>query len=136
MIESQMDARLTGEMQQYANAALAAIQEEVRNVDDIVSISETEIRFVNTNNESVKIFRLGRDLKIERMMAQQSVPLTKSYPARLSSIKFNIVDAGANGPILLRVYVESESTANEKVATSTTRQRAYAQRDFYLRNVE
>jgi hypothetical protein len=136
MMESQVDARLTGEMQQYANAVLSAIQEEVRSVDDIVSLSESEIRFVSTNKETVKIFRYGRDLKIEKTTSPQGTPQTKTYPARLSSIKFDIVDIGEEGQTLLRVFIESESNASEKVATSPSRQRAYAQRDFYLRNVQ
>ena len=136
MMESQVDARLTSEMQQYANAALSAIQEEVRSVQVLGTVSETEISFVSTANESVRIYRNGRDLLVMKQPLPQGAAKTTAYPARLSDIRFGIVEVDSSGPTLLRVYVESESTTGEKVASSPFRQRAYAQRDFYLRNID
>ncbi len=136
MMESQIDARLTNEMQQYANAALSAIQEELREVDTVVSLTDSTFSFLNASRDTVRIFRQGRDMKLRVRPSVGGAADTTSFPARLTDLRFNTVLLGPSGPTLLRVRVESESIGAEQLSGSPARQRAFAQRDFYLRNIE
>lgn len=136
MMESQIDARLTNEMQQYANAALSAIQEELREVDTIVSVTDTTFSYLTAARDTVRIFRLNRNLMLRARNAAGGAADTTVYPARLTDLRFNTVLLGPGGPTLLRVRVESESIGAEQLSNSPSRQRAFAQRDFYLRNIE
>ncbi len=135
MSESQIDARLNGEMQQFANVALSALQEELRHVDEIESISESELRYQTIDGDLVSITHQGRDLLVSRKRPNVNIPEVMRLPARLTAVRFQMIQLQANGPNLLRVYVESESVANEKQTNSPSRQRSYAQRDFFLRNI-
>ncbi len=136
MIESQVDSRLTNEMQQYANAALSAIQEELREVETVISITDTTFSYLNANRDTLRFFRQDRDMLLRFRSAAGGVADTTFFPARLTDLRFNTVSLGPSGPTLLRVRVESESVAAEQVSGSPYRQRAFAQRDFYLRNIE
>jgi hypothetical protein len=135
MTESQIDARLNGEMQQFANVALSALQEELRNVEEIDAISATELRYQSVDGDLVSITHQGRDILVSIKRPNVSLPEIKRFPARLTSIRFEEIQLHAEGPKLLRVYVECESVANEKMTNSPSRQRSYAQRDFLLRNI-
>lgn len=136
MMESQIDARLTNEMQQYANAALSAIQEEVREVENVISVTDTTFSFITATRDTVRIFRNGRDMMIRSRNAAGGAADTVVYPARLTSLRFNTVLLGPSGPTLLRVSAESESIGAEQLTNSPSRQRAFAQRDFFLRNID
>ena len=135
-MESQLDARLTNEMQQFANAALSAIQEEIREVELVTSITDSTFSYLNASRDSVKIFRTDRDLLVRTRSSAGGVADTVFYPARLTNLRFNTVLLGPSGPTLLRVLVESESIGTEQILSSPSRQRAFATRDFYLRNIE
>jgi hypothetical protein len=135
MTESQIDARLNGEMQQFANVALSALQEELRHVDEIEAISESELHYQTIDGDLVSITHQGRDLLVSRKRPNVIIPEVVRFPARLTAVRFQMIQLQANGPNLLRVYVESESVANEKMTNSPARQRSYAQRDFFLRNI-
>jgi len=136
MMESQIDARLTNEMQQYANAALSALQEELREVETIVSLTDTTFSFLNASRDTVRIFRQGRDMLLRTRPSAGGVADTTLFPARLTNLQFSTILVGPSGPTLLRVRVESESIGTEQLAGSPSRQRAFAQRDFYLRNID
>ncbi len=136
MMESQIDSRLTNEMQQYANAALSAIQEELREVETVVSITDTTFSFLNANRDTLRFFRQDRDMLLRFRSSAGGSADTTVYPARLTDLRFNTISLGPSGPTLLRVRVESESIAAEQVSVNPSRQRAFAQRDFYLRNIE
>jgi hypothetical protein len=136
MMESQIDTRLTNEMQQYANAALSAIQEELREVETIVSLTDTTFRFLNASRDTVSISRQGRDMLLRIRPSFGGIADTTVFPARLTNLQFNTILVGPSGTTLLRVRVESESIGTEQLAGTPSRQRAFAQRDFYLRNID
>lgn len=136
MMESQIDARLTNEMQQYANAALSAVQEEIREVESVIAVTDTTFSFLTATRDTVRIFRMGRDMMIRTRNVAGGSADTVVYPARLTNLRFNTVLLGPSGPTLLRVRAESESIGAEQLTSSPSRQRAFAQRDFYLRNIE
>lgn len=136
MMESQIDTRLTNELQQYANAALSAVQEEVRELEDVVAITDTTFSYITAARDTVRIFRQGRDMMIRTRSSAGGAADTTVYPARLTDLRFNTVLLGPGGPTLLRVRVESESIGAEQITASPSRQRAFAQRDFFLRNID
>lgn len=136
MMESQIDTRLTNEMQQYANAALSAVQEEVRELEDVVAITDTTFTYITATRDTVRIFRQGRNMMIRTRNAAGGAADTTMYPARLTDLRFNTILLGPSGPTLLRVRVESESIGAEQMTSSPSRQRAFAQRDFFLRNID
>jgi hypothetical protein len=136
MMESQIDTRLTNEMQQYANAAMSAIQEELREVDTVISLTDSTFSYLNATLDTVRIFRQGRDLMLRSRSSAGGAADTTMFPARLTSLRFNTVPLGPSGPTLLRVLVESESIGSEQMSGSPYRQRAFAQRDFFLRNID
>jgi len=136
MMESQVESRVTHEMQQFANASLLVLQEEIRDLESVIAITDSTLRYLSSTKDTVSIFRLNRDLLIRRRVFGGGSADTSLYPARLSSLRFTMLSLGTNGAGMLRVRVESRSTDAEQLADSPTNFIAFAERDFFLRNLQ
>jgi len=136
MMESQVESRVTHEMQQFANASLSVLQEEIRDLGSVIAITDSTLRYLSSTNDTVSIFRINRDLMIRRRVFGGGAADTSVYAARLSSLRFTIFSLGSNGATMLRVRVESRSTGAEQLDNSPTNFLAFAERDFYLRNLQ
>ncbi len=137
MMESQVDHRLQTDMQAYANSAMDAMQERFRDIQTVLAVTDTTLRYVSVDYDTVNVFRRQRDLLFRSLHGGPGgAPDTTVVPARVSDLRFNMILLNPDGPAMLRVRVESRSLATEEVAGSPSRQRGFAEREFYLRNIQ
>lgn len=136
MMESNTDARLSKDVQQFANTALLVIQEELRDVDAIVEVNDSTFSFRSATADTIHIFRDNREMIFLRRNAALNVQDTTRYAARLADLRFTLSQLDGTGPFMLRVRVASESLPQEGVGINPPRYRAFASRDFYLRNLD
>lgn len=136
MMESQNSNRLAHEMQSFANNTIQLLQEELREIQTVVVAADTLLRYVTFTNDTVSVFRTNRNLTFQRRVPAGTVTLTQ-VPARLTDIRFTMFTlGGVDGPPFLRVRVETASVENEEVSGTPGSLRAFAEKDFYLRNID
>lgn len=136
MMETSVDNRLSAEMQSFADNTTILLQNELRTLESITSLTDSTIRFVTTRKDTVHIYRQGRKLIITRTAAATSVTNTDEYAARLKSLTFNGKQQIKNVPSLLHFQVITESRAEQHVGGANDNTvRAYAEKQVFLRNV-
>lgn len=136
MMESGSDARLSKDMQQFANTALLVLQEELRDLDTIVSITDSTLTYRAVNTDTIRIFQDDREMILLRSNAPASLQDTTRYAVRLANLRFVLTQLDITGPFMLNVTVTSESLPQEAAGINPPRYRAFATRDFYLRNLD
>ena len=134
MLESSVETRVTQELQGFADLTTLVIQEEVRDVHEIVSLSQNLFAFKTANSDTVLIYGQGRDLVIERRSGTEQ-PNIKSHNVRLSELNFSTAMVIGSIPVRIRVDVFTESTPEEEVGNKTHRIKAYSSTELYLRNL-
>lgn len=136
MMESNADARLSQEVQTFANTTLLILQEELRDLQILLNITDSTITYRTVNMDTIQISRDQRDLMVRKFNSTTALQDTTMFPARLSDIQFNVFQVGGTGPSMLNVRVTSESLPQEGIGLNPPRYRAFATRDFYLRNLD
>ena len=136
MMESQTGNRLNMEMQTFANTTLLVLQEELRDVHDVLGITDSTLVYNTPNLDTVRIVRQGREMHLIRSNISTSLQDTTRYASRLADLRFTLFLLDGVGPAMLRVRVETESTPEQEVGVRTARYRSFAERDFYLRNLD
>jgi hypothetical protein len=136
MMESQTGNRLYHEMQLFANTALLVLQEELRDVNEVVTINDSSLVYLTPNLDTVSIRRDHRDLLLIYNDAAGGLADTSRISARLANLTFNQFLLNGTGPMMLRVRVETESSVDQEIGGTLVRYRAFAERDFYLRNLD
>jgi hypothetical protein len=134
MMESQTGNRLNHEMQLFANTALLVLQEELRDLDEVVTITDSTLVYLTPARDTVRIRRDLRDLVFIHTAGVASD--TTRINARLANLNFNQFLLHGTGPMMLRVRVETESSVDQEIGGTLARYRAFAERDFYLRNLD
>jgi hypothetical protein len=86
--------------------------------------------------DTVRIRRDVRDLIFIRSDSDGAPPDTTRINARLANLTFNHFLLNGTGPSMLRVRVETESTVDQEIGGTQARYRAFAEREFYLRNLD
>lgn len=136
MMESNADARLSQEVQTFANTALLIVQEELRDLQILLNVTDTTITYRSANLDTIRISREQRELMVRKFNSTTALQDTMMYSARLSDIRFNVFQIDGTGPFMLNVRITSESLTQEGVGINPPRYRAFAARDFYLRNLD
>ncbi|HET6528452.1 MAG TPA: hypothetical protein VFG39_06845 [Balneolaceae bacterium] len=140
MMETSVDNRLIHEMQNFADATALLIQNELRSLESIESLTDSTIRFATTEQDTIEIFKQGRDLIILRKDVATLMTETEEYAARLHSLSFtpkktnneealNIANAA-----IIHFRVVTETTPEQHVGGKGQIQ-AYAEKQIYLRNI-
>lgn len=135
MMESQTGNRLNYEMQNYANSTLLMLQEEFRDVADVVAISDSSLTYLNNDADTIRVFRSDRELLLLRTPVGGAVDTTR-VRAFVADIRFTLFLLAVDGPTMLRVRIETESSPDMELGTATMRNRAFAERDFFMRNLD
>lgn len=140
MMETSVENRLSHEMQTFADNTVILLQDELRTLDSIESLTDSTISFATTKKDTIKIYRQGRNLNITRTDAATATTDTEEYPARLQSLKFTRKNAdneealnNANTAII-HFRAVTQSTPDQQVGEESKRIRAYAEKQVYLRN--
>jgi len=133
LMGSQLESRVSGEMQLFAQTAMDIIQEEIRSLDQIGEVVNPGIlEFINVDNEMVRISRNNRDLVI-----QKSINGTISvipHSVRLSKLEFSTLSK--SGMVFLEVSIQTQALSSEVVMDGNYQVKAVAKREFFLRNVD
>jgi hypothetical protein len=131
MMESQVNSRLNYDLQTKANSALLLIQEEFKEVGQLLEIDTNEISYINTFNDSVSIFTQNNALFVIKYRLATNQFDTLSYPLQIESIQFSSVDSIAT---MIDVSVTTVSRLDQEMGNSRGRNRAFAQRLISLLN--
>lgn len=131
MIDSTVENRLTYELQNFANNSLEVVEYEVRGLQEVLQANGPDLHFVRYNQDSVHIYRAGRNLVVATDYNDGSVPDTTSYPAKLGDLDFTLSPSG----IMLNVSVTTESRPEQEVGDNAERYKGFAEKDVYLRNL-
>jgi hypothetical protein len=134
MVESSVETRVTQDLQGFADVAVQVIQQDIRNLNQIVELTDTTIVFKERNGQTVSIRKNGRDLNVLRTMGSDTLSFHQ-HALRLSQVTFESVQMHGLSDVILRVRVQTESTPAEEVGVRTHRHRAFAHKDIYLRNL-
>jgi hypothetical protein len=134
MVESSVENRVTQNLQGFADISVMVIQEDVRNLNQILELSDSTLAFRETNGNTVRISRFGRDLRVVRTNGADTLSLN-DHALRLAGLSFESVTMHGVDDVILRVRVNTESTPADEVGTRTHRHRAFAHKDIYLRNL-
>ncbi len=134
MMESSVETRVTQELQGFADLATLVIQEEVRDVHEIVTLNQSLFAFKNAVSDTVLIYRDDRNLVIEKRDGSNS-PTIVSHNVRMSELNFSTAMVIGSVPVRIRVDVFTESTPAEEVGNRTHRLKAYSSTELYLRNL-
>lgn len=139
MMESQVDNRLSNEMQTFSELASTIIQEELRSANNIVTINLNSIVYDDIDGIRVTIERVDHQLVIRKMNQLTLDEITIEHPTYLSSLEFIAEPIGVplNQIRFLKVKLTAESNPMAHVNFSGTVQtaKAFSERQVYLRNV-
>lgn len=132
MLDNQVESRLFYELQSKANSCMIIIQHEFRDVKAIIEITDSTFNYINVDSDTVHIYRNNQNLNILRISSQDASVQSISHPLQLNQLEYTYVDP-LNG--ILRVSVETVSNVEDEVGTKTQRYRAFAEKEFYLKNL-
>jgi len=134
MVESSVETRVTQDLQGFADVAVEVIQQDIRNLNQIIELTDTTITFSERSGHIVSISRSGRDLHVIRKVNGDTLSY-QQHALRLSQISFESVQMHGFSDVILRVRVQTQSTPAEEVGKRAHRHKAFAHKDIYLRNL-
>ncbi len=133
MVESNIENRMTQSLQGLANVTVDLIQEDVKRLVSFDALTDSTIKFINTDDEIVTIERSGNSIRILREFSDGSDPIERRESVYLESLQFEPVNLPNAANALLRIRVatgmDTEDTQLDNIV------RAFAQRDVLLRNL-
>lgn len=139
MMESQVDNRLSNEMQIFSELASTIIQEELRTANLIVTMTENSIEYIDVNGINVVIERDGQQLVIRKTDPVTEDEIVTEHPAYLSSLEFTSEPVGLpiNQIKFLKVRLMSESNLEAHARFNNQEQtvKSFSERQVYLRNI-
>ena len=132
MMDNQVESRLFYELQSKANSCLLVIQQEIRDVKSIIEVTDLMLNYVSVDSDTIQIYRSGQNLTIHRISGVDATVESISHPLQLLNLEYSWSDP-ANG--ILRISVETASNEEDEVGTKTQRYRAFAEKEFFLKNL-
>lgn len=138
-MESQVDNRLSNEMQTFSELASSIIQEELRSANNIVTLNANSIVYDDIDGIRVTMERVDHQLVIRKMNQDTLDEVIIEHPTYLSSLEFISEPVGV--PIdqirFLKVRLTSESNpiAHVNFTGDVQTAKAFSERQIYLRNV-
>lgn len=139
MLTSRTEETVTQQLQIRANNAILVIEDEVKHLREIKSVSDSTLSFVEQTSSSavptdVVITKEGDNLKVTRTPSSGGSPTEQTYYLKLDSILFEETVHGTSSAPFLRVSVITKSDADERLV-KTKGQKASAERQIYLKNL-
>ena len=138
-MESQVDNRLSNEMQTFSELASTIIQEELRSANNLVNLTDHSIEYDDIDGIRVSMERVDHQLVIRKVDQVTLDEVIIEHPTYLSSLEFIAEPAGV--PLdqirFLKVKLTAESNPNAHVKFTGDIQtaKAFSERQIYLRNV-
>jgi hypothetical protein len=139
MMESQVDNRLSNEMQTFSELASAIIQEELRSANHIVTLTENSITYDDINGIRVIMERVDHQLVITKIDPITQDEIVTEHATYLSSLEFTPHPIGAPLEqirfLQVRLSAESNPETHMKFNSDIQTAKAFSERRVYLRNV-
>lgn len=139
MMESQVDNRLSNEMQTFSELAATIIQEELKSANDIVTLTEHSIVYDTINDIRVTMERDDQQLVIKKVNQTTLEEIIIEHPIYLSSLEFTAEPVGVplNHIRFINVKLRAESNpiAHVNFNGDVQTAKAFSQRQIFLRNV-
>lgn len=139
MMESQVDNRLSNEMQTFSELASTIIQEELRSANNIVTLTENSIVYDDIDGIRVTMERDDHLLVIRKLNQSTLEQIVIEHPTYLSSLQFSSEPEGV--PVdqvrFIKVNLSSESNpiAHVNFNGDVQTAKSFSERQIYLRNV-
>ncbi len=136
IMESTVESRINNNLQFTASELITVIQEEVRGMREFLDVQDDEFSFISFAEDTVTVRQSDRDMIIERVSQDGTAQNPEIYAGRLWELNFETPGVASGAvPSLLRVTAVTESEEAEEARKRSTRIRAVAQRDIYLRSL-
>ena len=139
MMESQVDNRLSNEMQTFSELAATIIQEELRSANSIVSLTTNSVESDNNEGVRVTMERIGDQLVITKTNQVTSEEIIIEHPTYLSSLEFVAEPSGVPLDQIrflnVRLSAESNPLAHVNFNGEVQTSKSFSERQVYLRNV-
>jgi len=139
MMESQVDNRLSNEMQTFSELAATIIQEELRSANSIVSLTTNSVEYDNNEGVRVTMERIGDQLVITKTNQVTSEEIIIEHPTYLSSLEFVAEPSGVPLDQIrflnVRLSAESNPLAHVNFNGEVQTSKSFSERQVYLRNV-
>lgn len=132
MLESNVENRMVQELQGIADVTVKLIQEDIKRLVEFEELTDTTIRFKNTDEETITLERVDKSIRIYREFPDGSEPVEQLENVFLQSLQFETVNLPGASHALIRIRVVCEI---EDTFEQTNSLIAFAQRDVLLRNL-
>ena len=138
-MESQVDNRLSNEMQTFSELASTIIQEELRSANNIVTLTEHSIVYDDIDGNRVSMERVDHQLVIRKLDQITLDEVVIEHPTYLSSLEFTAEPTGVPLDqirfVNVKLTAESNPNAHVKFTGDIQTAKAFSERQIYLRNV-
>tara|TARA_R100001143_G_C3361345_1_gene136876 strand:- start:53267 stop:53788 length:522 start_codon:yes stop_codon:yes gene_type:complete len=139
MMESQVDNRLSNEMQTFSELASTIIQEEMKTANNIVTLSTNSIVYDTIDGIRVTMERVDNHLVIKKVNQTTLNEIVIEHPAYLSSLEFTAepssVPLNQIRFINVKLTAESNPIAHVNFNGDIQTAKSFSERQIYLRNV-
>lgn len=134
MMESQTSNRLSYHMQTMANTTVQVLNEELRDLwtTDETALPDSALTYISIDRDTVSIYKLDTDMIIRRVSFETGLADSVIYGLFLSDLRFSWANQALG---ILRIRVEMESDEDMELSGTPVRFRAFAEKDYYLRNL-
>jgi hypothetical protein len=116
MLETSAETRLINRDQAEIGIGLQLVQEELRGLTDIETLTDSTIVYATATTDTVAIRRMNGELQIIRNSSD-----TLKFDIGLTGIDFTLLSDSGAAPFFLRMRLTADGAA--------------VQRDYYLRNL-
>jgi hypothetical protein len=132
MVESNIENRMIQNLQGLADATVQLIHDDIKSLVEFDEVTDSTIRFINTEGEEITIERSGGSLCLHREFPDGRDPAKRMENVFLQSLRFELVDlpSASHGLIRIRVICEVDNEFNQSEPLI-----AFAQQDVFLRNL-
>lgn len=135
IMESTVENQVTYQLQIAANNSVLVIEDQVKDIHQFLSVSDSAISFVNSQWDTVSLRKNQDYLTIETARAGVDTVETNDLYLKLNKLEFDTTSVGLDNTTLLDINVETINSTSEKTAADQ-QYYAFARRKLFLRNMK
>lgn len=136
VMESSVENRVTFDLQSRANNTLLIVQEEVRGLRELLTVTDDTLRYISFERDTVTITKQDRTMVLSRKSPDGTPAEEELYPISLGELTFGQPGLGTGNSSILQVKVVTESLPEQEAVRRNFRYKAVAEREIYLRNLD
>lgn len=136
VMESSVENRVTFDLQSRANNTLLIVQEEVRGLRELLTVTDDTLQYISFERDTVTITKQNRNMVLTRRSTDGTSPAEELYPISLGQLTFSLPGLSTGSSRILKVKVVTESLPEQEAVRRNFRYKAVAEREIYLRNLD